>query len=85
MLGYPDSGALAEVSLPVLMAGHVSTSARDCVTALRAAAGEVTDWCHVDGYHSHAIVSKALLARASDEVLLITLTDVTDVLWSARA
>jgi PAS domain-containing protein len=85
MLGYPHTGELPEASLPALMAGHASTSPRDCVTELRAAAGRVTDWCHADGYHSHAIVSDALLCRATDSVLLITLTDVTDVLWSTNA
>jgi PAS domain-containing protein len=85
MLGYPDTGGVSEASLPTLMAGRATTSARECVDELRAAAGRVIDWCHVDGYHSHAMVSETLLCRATDPVLLITLTDVTDVLWSANA
>jgi PAS domain-containing protein len=85
MLGYPDTGDLPVASLPALMAGHATTSGRDCVDELRAAAGRVVDWRHADGYHSHAVVSDALLSRATDPVLLITLTDVTEVLWSANA
>jgi PAS domain-containing protein len=81
-LGYPDVGALAEQSLPVLMSGHAKTSAADCVTVLREGAGSVTDWCHLDGYLVRTVVSDALLTRATDPLLLITLTDVSDLHWS---
>ncbi|MBJ7336555.1 MAG: PAS domain-containing protein [Mycolicibacterium sp.] len=85
MLGYPESVALISLSLPRLMVGHEATPGPDCVAALRAAAGTVSDFWHVDGYHLHAVVSDALLARVTDPVLLITLTDVTDVLWANSA
>ncbi|MET0473583.1 MAG: hypothetical protein ABW001_02990 [Mycobacterium sp.] len=85
MLGYPDATAVTEWSLPSLMAGQSDGSARSCIAALRGGAGSVADWWHVDGYRLHAVVSNALLTRATDPVLLITLTDVTDLLWSTRA
>jgi PAS domain-containing protein len=85
MLGYPDPGALVECRLSDLMAGPEDTSPRSCVATLQAAAGAITDWRHADGYGLHAVVSKTLLRRNTDSVLLITLTDVTDLLWCTSA
>lgn len=83
-LGYPDVGALVEQSLPILMSGHGFTSEPDCLTALQAAAGHIVNWCHVDGYRVHTVVSAALLTRATDPLLLITLTDVSELQWSSK-
>ena len=85
MLGHPDASDLTGQPLSSLMAGHAHTPAHDCVAALQAAAGTVVAWCHVDGYDVHAVVSKALLTRVTDPLLLITLIDVTDALWSAKS
>jgi PAS domain-containing protein len=85
MLGHTDPSAVVELPLSALMAGRAGTSAPRCVEVLQAAAGTVIDWCHADGYRLHAVVSKTLFSRATDPVVLITLTDVTDLLWSTSA
>ncbi|OIN81417.1 PAS domain-containing protein [Mycobacterium malmoense] len=85
MLGYPDANTLTGQPLSRLMAGLAHLPGHDCVTALRAAAGTVAEWCHVDGYHVRTVVSKALLTRVTDPLLLVTLIDVTDVLWSSKS
>ncbi|HXA90671.1 MAG TPA: hypothetical protein VNW96_19310, partial [Mycobacterium sp.] len=57
---------------------------RDCVTALRAAGTVVIDWLHAEGFPVRTVVSDALLVRATDRILLITITDLTELMWSTR-
>jgi hypothetical protein len=64
------------------MSGRAETSASDCVTVLRDGAGGVIDWCHLDGYLVRTVGSDALLTRATNPLLLITLTDGSDLHWS---
>jgi PAS domain-containing protein len=82
MLGYPDTTTLTEQPLPVLLAGHSATPPRDCVTALRAAGTGVIDWLHAEGFPVRTVVSDSLLVRATDRILLISITDITEPTWS---
>jgi PAS domain-containing protein len=84
MLGYPDTTTLTEQPLPALLAGHSATPPRDCVTALRAAGTVVIDWLHAEGFPVRTVVSDALLVRATDPILLISITDITELMWSTR-
>ena len=83
MLGYPDSTTLTEQPLPALLVGHSATPPRDCVTALRAAGTVVIDWLHAEGFPVCTVVSDALLVRATDPILLISITDITELMWTS--
>jgi PAS domain-containing protein len=85
MLGYPDTTALTEQPLPALLAGHSATPPRDCVTALRAARNVVISWLHAEGFPVRTVVSDALLVRATDPILLISITDITEVTWNSES
>jgi PAS domain-containing protein len=82
MLGYPGTTTLTGQPLPALLAGHSAIPPRDCVTALRAAGTVVIDWLHAEGFPVHTVVSDALLVRATDPILLISITDITEVMWT---
>jgi len=87
MLGYPGTTTLTEQPLPALLAGHSATPPRDCVTILRAAGTVVIDWLHAEGFPvrtvvSGTVVSDALLVRATDPILLISITDITELMWT---
>jgi PAS domain-containing protein len=84
MLGHPGTTTLTEQTLPALLAGYSATPPRDCVTALRAAAGTVViDWLHAEGFAVRTVVSNALLLRATDPILLISITDITELIWTS--
>ena len=85
MLGYPDTTALTEQPLPALLAGHSTTPPRDCVTARRAAGTVAIDWLHAEGFPVRTVVSDALLVRATDPILLISITDITEVTWNSES
>jgi PAS domain-containing protein len=85
MLGYPDTTTLTEQPLPALLAGYSATPPRDCVTALRAAGTVVIDWLHAEGFPVRTVVSDTLLARATDPILLISITDITELMWTLPA
>jgi nitrogen-specific signal transduction histidine kinase len=62
---------------------HVpAAGASDSVAALREAAGEITTWQHARDEIVKAVVSAPLLMRAEDPILLVGLTDVTELLWT---
>jgi PAS domain-containing protein len=82
MLGYPGTTTLTEQPLPALLAGHSATPPRDCVTVLRAAGSVVIDWLHAEGFPVRTVVSDALLVRATDRILLISITDITELIWT---
>jgi hypothetical protein len=44
----------------------------------------VIDWLHAEGFPVRTVVSDALLVRATDPILLITITDLTELMWSTR-
>jgi PAS domain-containing protein len=84
MLGYPDTTTLTEQPLPALLAGHSATPPRDCVTALRATDTMVIDWLHAEGFPVCTAVSNAPLVRATDPILLISITDITELMWTTH-
>jgi PAS domain-containing protein len=84
MLGHPDTTTLIEQPLPALLAGHSATPPRDCVTALRAAGTVVIDWLHAEGFPIRTMVSDPLLVRATDPILLISITDISELLWTTQ-
>ena len=84
MLGHPGTTTLTGQPLPALLAGYSATPARDCVTALRAAGTVVIDWLHAEGFPVRTVVSDALLVRATDPILLISITDITELMWTTH-
>ena len=82
MLGHPDTTTLTEQPLPALLARHSATPPRDCVTALRATDTVVIDWLHAEGFPVRTLVSDSLLVRATDPLLLISITDITELIWT---
>lgn len=85
MLGHqPDTVRLIGQRLSELLAGHSATSAPDFVTALRTAGTMVVDWLHTEGYPVRCLISETAFVRATDQVLLIGVTDITELAWSAN-
>jgi PAS domain-containing protein len=82
MLGHGDATALIGRSLPTLLAGRAAIPPRDCVTALRTACRGAIAWSHAESFPIHTVVSEPLLVRASDPVLLISVTDVSEFRWN---
>jgi PAS domain-containing protein len=83
MLGHhPDTITLTGQRLPALLAGHSATPPRDCVTALRAAGTVVVDWLHAEGFPVRSVISDTLFVRATDQILLIGVTDITELMWT---
>lgn len=80
LLGYVDSAALTAQSLPSLMTEHADTPPRECVTALMDAAAMKLN--HIEGYLIRTIVSRPFLRRHDDPVLLVGLTDTTELSWT---
>jgi PAS domain-containing protein len=60
------------------------TTAPEAVGDLRNAAGTTTVWAHPTNGIVKVIASQPLLLRADDPVTLVTLTDVTDWLWTTE-
>ncbi len=84
MLGHhPDTIMLMGQRLPALLAGHSAMPAHECVSALRAAGNAVIDWQHVEGFPVRSVITDTLLVRAADQILLIGITDVTELIWTA--
>jgi PAS domain-containing protein len=83
MLGHhPDTVMLTGQQLPALLAGHAATPPRDCVTALSAASNVIVDWLHVEGFPVRSVISETLFFRATDHILLIGVTDITELIWT---
>ncbi len=82
MLGYPDTTTLTGQPLSALLAGHSAAPRRDCVTALRDPGTVVIDWRHTEGFPVRTVVSDPLLVRATDPILLISITDITELMWT---
>jgi PAS domain-containing protein len=83
MLGHhPDTITLTGRRLPELLAGQSATPPRDCVDALRAASNVVVDWLHAEGFSVRSVISETLFLRAADQILLIGVTDITELMWS---
>ncbi len=83
MLGHHrDTITLTGKRLPELLAGHCATSPRDCVTDLRSAHNVVVDWLHAEGFPVRTVISETLFLRGADQILLIGITDITELVWS---
>ena len=65
-----------------MLAGHSAISPRDCVTALRSARTVVVDWLHAEGFPVRSVISETLFVRADDRILLIGITDITELMWT---
>ena len=84
MLGHSDTITLTGLQLPALLAGHSATPPHDCVTALRAAGTVVVDWLDVEGFPVRSVISDALFVRDTDQILLVGVTDVTELMWNIQ-
>jgi hypothetical protein len=85
MLGHqPNTIALIGQPLPALLAGHSATPPRDCVTALRDAGTVVVDWLHAEGFPVRSVISETVFVRATDQILLIGVTDITELMWTMQ-
>jgi PAS domain-containing protein len=82
MLGYADVAEVLERPLCALLVGPALRSPADYLSTLRNAGTEVIDWSHAEGYPVHTMVSNPLLLRATDPLLMFTVSDVTELLWS---
>jgi PAS domain-containing protein len=83
MLGHhPDTVMLTGQQLPALLAGHSATPPRDCVAILRAAGTGIVDWLHAEGFAVRSLVSETLFVRATDQILLVGVTDITELVWT---
>jgi PAS domain S-box-containing protein len=83
LLGHHrDTITLTGKRLPELLAGHSATSPRDCVTALRNTNKVVVDWFHTEGFPVRSVISETLFVRGTDEILLIGITDITELIWT---
>jgi PAS domain-containing protein len=83
MLGYSDARVVTRLPLPELLAGHGGVPPSDCLSTLRAVDSAV-EWNHRQGYVIHTLVSPPLLLRENDTVLLVEVTDVSDLLWDTN-
>lgn len=82
MLGHGADVMLTGFTLPALLDGRSATPPGDCVTALRAANNVIVDWLHTEGFLVRSVLSETLLLRATDQVLLIGVTDITELIWT---
>ena len=82
MLGHPDTSTLIGQPLPALLVGHAHETPDNCLRILRAAGNAFVEWYDADGLVIRTVVSEPLLLRADDPVLLITITDVTELVWN---
>jgi PAS domain-containing protein len=81
MLGHGPDVTLAGYGLPALLDGYSATPPPDCVTALRAANSVIVDWHHAEGFPVRSVISESLYIRATDQILLFGVTDLTELLW----
>jgi PAS domain-containing protein len=83
MLGHhPDTVMLTGQLLPALLIGHPATPPCGCVSALRAAGNAIVNWRHAEGFPVRSVISETLFFRASDQILLIGVTDITELVWT---
>jgi PAS domain-containing protein len=81
MLGHGPDVTLAGYGLPALLEGHSATPPPDCVTALRTAGNVLVDWLHAEGFPVRSVISESLYIRATDQILLFGVTDITELIW----
>jgi PAS domain-containing protein len=81
MLGHGPDVTLAGYGLPALLDGYSATPPSDCVTALRTANSVIVDWHHAEGFPVRSVISESLYIRATDQILLFGVTDLTELIW----
>jgi PAS domain-containing protein len=81
MLGHGPDVTLAGYGLPALMDGHSARTPVDCVTALCSANNVIVDWHHAEGFPVRSVVSETMFLRATDDILLFGITDITELIW----
>jgi len=81
MLGYHTARTLEGQSLAALLIGQSGASPEDWIDLLRDPEA-VTNWNHSDGYPIATLASNAMFLPATDAMLMVTLTDVSDRVWS---
>jgi hypothetical protein len=82
MLGHGPDVTLAGFGLPALLDGHSARRPADCVTTLRAANNVLVDWLHSEGFPVRSLISESLYIRATDQILLFGITDLTELIWT---
>ncbi len=81
MLGHGADVTLTGYGLPALLDGHSATPPSDCVATLRAANNVLIDWHHAEGFPVRTVISESLYIRATDQILLFGVTDITELIW----
>jgi hypothetical protein len=84
MLGHGADVRLTGHGLPALLDGHSATPPSDCVATLRAANDVVVEWLHSEGFPVRSVITETLFFRATDELLLFGVTDLTELIWTTR-
>jgi PAS domain S-box-containing protein len=82
LLGYESPANLTGQSLPDLLVGDADTPPHYCVSLLRAARNSLRKWRHAEGYHISALVTGSILQRATDPLLLVSISDITEYRWN---
>jgi PAS domain-containing protein len=83
LLGHHrDTITLTGKRLPDLLAEHSTTLPGDCVTELRSAHNVIVEWLYAEGFPLRTVISETLFVRGADQILLIGITDITELIWS---
>ncbi|MDT5007366.1 MAG: hypothetical protein QOJ24_4542 [Mycobacterium sp.] len=81
LLGYHTSKTLEGQSLRSLLAKQSETPPRACLEMLRDP-DIVTNWNHSDGYPIATLASDSMVFHSTEEMLMVSLTDVSDRVWA---
>lgn len=82
MLGHFDSADLTGRPVSAFLCKHEQVPAEECVDMLRNSCGGLVDWWHAEGFAVRTLVSKSMLLRSVDPLILISLNDMTEWLWT---
>jgi PAS domain-containing protein len=81
MLGYDDACVVTGWPVSALLADYAYAAPPDCLAALTVADNAIVDFCHAEGFRIRTVISQLLL-RADDQLVLISITDLTESLWA---
>ena len=81
LLGYQTARTLEGQALATLVTGRSDTPPRDWIDLL-CDPNTVTNWNHSDGYPVATLASDPTTLRGTDPMLMVSLTDVSDRVWS---
>ncbi|BBZ30817.1 diguanylate cyclase [Mycolicibacterium madagascariense] len=82
MMGHSDTAELTGQPITDLLVGRDGQSAQACAEALGSARGTLVEWRHAERYVVSTLVSDSMLMRSTDPLLLVSLHDVTEGLWT---